>query len=89
MSRPFATDDAFRAVADPARRRILDLLRGGDRTVTELTRLFKMSQPTMSYHLRVLRITGLVSQRRSGRSRVYRLNAAPLTPVCQWAMRYE
>ena len=81
--------DVFRAISDPTRRALLDLLRISDRSVNELTEPFQMTQPAISQHLRVLRHAGLVRPRQVGRQRVYRLNAKPLREVRDWAARYE
>ena len=77
----------FRAVADPTRRRILERLRGGERSVTDLASPFRMSQPAVSQHLRVLRAAGLVRERRQGRRRFYRLYSKPLRDLSRWAAK--
>ena len=89
MSRQQASSDAFRAIADPTRRAVLDLLSLGERPVGDLARSFDMTQPALSQHLRVLREAGLVSQRRMGRERVYRIRAAQLKAVADWIGPYE
>ena len=81
--------DVFRAIADPTRRALLDLLRTSDRSVNELAEPFQMTQPAISQHLRVLRHAGLVRPKQVGRQRVYRLNARPLREVREWAVRYD
>ena len=80
--------DVFRAVSDPTRRKLLELLRTSDRSVAELVRPFRMSQPAISQHLRVLRQAGLVSATRAGPRRLYRISPKPLTKVRQWVERY-
>jgi DNA-binding transcriptional ArsR family regulator len=80
--------EVFRAVADPTRRAILDLLLESDRSVSELAVPFKMSQPAISQHLKVLREAGLVADKRAGRQRIYRLDRHPLADVYSWAARY-
>jgi DNA-binding transcriptional ArsR family regulator len=89
MSRRPASSDPFRAIADPTRRAVLDLLRDGERPVRELAQSFRMTQPSLSQHLRVLRDAGLVRQRPSGRERVYRIQPQTLKPVAQWIAQYE
>lgn len=84
-----STHDVFRAIADPTRRALLDLLRTSDRSVNELAAPFRMTQPAISQHLRVLRHAGLVEPRQVGRRRLYRLNARPLREVGAWASPYE
>jgi len=85
------TVDVFAAIADPTRRRLLDALRGGERSVGSLAAPFgdAMSRPAVSQHLRVLRRAGLVAERRVGRERRYRLQAAPLAEVADWVGHYE
>lgn len=82
-------DAVFRALADPTRRRILGLLRGGRRTVGELAGHFRTSRPAISKHLRVLRSAGLVVARRDGTARICQLNAAPLRTVDTWLQDYQ
>jgi DNA-binding transcriptional ArsR family regulator len=79
----------YRAVADPTRRAILDLLRDDERSVNELKVRFRFSQPAISQHLGVLRRAGLVRSRREGRRRLYRLDANPIASVYQWAATYQ
>jgi DNA-binding transcriptional ArsR family regulator len=74
----------FRALGDPTRRAILDRLRHRERGVSELCEPFAMSQPAISQHLKVLSDAGLVSMRRCGRERRYRLRAAPLRDAHEW-----
>jgi DNA-binding transcriptional ArsR family regulator len=68
------TDDAWTALADRSRRAIVMALAEGERTVGELTDALPISQPAVSQHLKVLREIGLVSDRREGTRRRYRLN---------------
>lgn len=79
----------FKAVSEPTRRRILELLADGEHTVSELHAHFEMSQPAISQHLKVLLDAGLVEPVREGRTRVYRLLAEPLREVHDWAAHYE
>src|SRR5205085_1272447 len=81
--------DAFRAVADPTRRALLDLLAGAERSVSELVAQFDMTQPAISQHLRVLSDAGLAQVRKAGRQRYYSLRAAPLREVHDWAALYD
>jgi DNA-binding transcriptional ArsR family regulator len=89
MSVAPASSDVFRAVADPTRRAMLDLLRERDRSVRELARPFRMSQSAISQHLRVLREAGLVRARQVGRQRLYRIDPKPIEAVYEWAARYK
>ena len=89
MARAATTTDAFNAVAEPQRRRILDLLAQGERSVTELVDALGLSQPQVSKHLRVLREVGAVHVRDDGRRRLYRLNGTALKPIHDWVKAYE
>ncbi len=80
---------AFAALADPSRRRILDLLREGERPVGELVDHLRVSQPAVSKQLRILRDEGLVGVRPMGRRRIYALRAAPLAEVYAWLNPYR
>jgi DNA-binding transcriptional ArsR family regulator len=80
--------DVFRAIADPTRRALLELLHGADCSVVELTKPFRMTRPAVSQHLRVLRQAGLVRAKRVGRERRYRLDPKPLHEVHAWAARF-
>lgn len=89
MAAASQTEAVFRAVSDPTRRAIIDLLAQGERAVRDLCGRFKLTQPAISQHLRVLREAKLVRVRRLGRLRLYRLRAAPLKDVYDWAGHYE
>lgn len=65
---------AFHALSDPTRLRLLDLLRGGERCVCELTEAAGAAQSRLSFHLGVLKHAGLVRDRRDGRWVYYRIN---------------
>lgn len=81
--------DPFRAIADPNRRRMLDAMLAGDCTVGGLTRDLGLSQPTVSQHMQVLRLAGLVSERRAGRQVFYAVRAADLATVGDWLAKYQ
>lgn len=89
MARAPTTSDAFNAVAEPQRRRILVLLKGRERPVNELARALRITQPRTSKHLRVLREVGLVSVREAGKQRLYGLDARGLRPVHEWVGGFE
>jgi ArsR family transcriptional regulator, repressor of sdpIR and other operons len=72
------TNRVFKALADPTRRRVLELLRGGAMTAGELSDRFPVSKPTMSAHFSVLREAGLVEAQKNGRIIVYRLRMSVL-----------
>lgn len=77
-------DETFRALADPTRRRILEILRDGDRPAGELAAEFPMAWASVSHHLQVLRNAGLVRTRRDGQFIVYSLH----TTVFQDALQH-
>ena len=80
----------FRAIADPARRRILDRLStSGESAALDLGHGFKASQPALSKHLKMLRDAGLVRVRRSGRQQIYTLNPRPLREIERWIEPYR
>ena len=79
----------FHAVAEPMRRRILDLLREQPRSVGELVNLLAVSQPGVSKHLRVLRKVGLVRVRQDAQRHWYELRPEPLAEVDAWLEPYR
>lgn len=79
----------YEALADPTRRRILDLLRERPRLVGELVDLMEMSQPGISKHLRILREVGLVNVRQDAQRRWYELRPEPLAEVASWLDSYR
>jgi DNA-binding transcriptional ArsR family regulator len=82
-------DVVFRAIADPTRREILRLLRGGQQTVGQIASNFPTSRPAISKHLRLLRSAGLVVTRENGTARLCGLNAKPLRAVDDWLRDYD
>jgi DNA-binding transcriptional ArsR family regulator len=89
LSKRNPNEAVFRAIADPTRREILGLLRGGRHSVGEIARNFRTSRPAISKHLRLLRSAGLVVTRRQGTARICELNAKPLRTVDDWLRDYE
>jgi DNA-binding transcriptional ArsR family regulator len=90
MARAAVTSDVFNAIAEPRRRRIIELLAGGEeQAVGDLVRTLRLRQPAVSKHLNVLRRVRLVSVSRRGRRRLYRLNPGELKPVHDWVKNYE
>lgn len=85
----YSTDAAFGALADPTRRAVLDLLRGGGLPAGQIARVFPVSRPAISKHLRLLRRARLVRAHRVGRQRIFELNPEPLKPVDLWLSRYR
>lgn len=82
--RPIQENDVFHAIAHPARRAILVRLKEGERSASELAEPFRMTFPAISQHLRVLEEADLVTVRREGRHRLYRLQPRPLQDVVSW-----
>ena len=80
---------AFEVLAEPSRRRILDLLREGEQPVGHVVERLALSQPAVSKHLRVLKEAGLVDVRPEGQRRLYRIRAAPLEEVDAWLAPYR
>lgn len=80
---------AYAALAEPHRRQILDLLRSGERPVTDLVAHLGLTQPGVSKHLKVLRDTGLVAVRTEGKQRIYALRPESLVEVGQWLEPYR
>jgi len=89
MARAATTSDVFNAIAEPQRREILALLRAGERPVTDLAQKLGMTQPGASKHLRVLREVGLVRDRKSGKQRLYCIDARGLRAVHDWTGGFE
>ena len=81
---PAKLDATFAALADPTRRAILARLAAGEATVAELARPFRMSQPAVSKHLKVLEKAGLITQGRDAQRRPRRLVAKPLKAAADW-----
>ena len=87
-----ALDDTLAALADPTRRRVVEMLRKRPRRAGELARAFRMSPPAMSRHLRVLRTRGLVEEERvedDARVRVYRLRPERFRDLQDWLEKLE
>lgn len=80
--------EAAAAIADPIRRRVLELVRDRELPAGRLAREFTVSRPAVSRHLRVLREAGLVRERRQGRLRLYRADPAPLEELRRWLDAY-
>ncbi len=74
----------FEAIAEPNRRRLLELLRSGERPAGDLVELMGLSQPGVSKHLKLLREAGLVSMRPDGQRRLYRLEPDSLADLDDW-----
>lgn len=77
-------ESAFAIIAEPNRRAILSLLASSERSVSEIERRLRMTQPSVSKHLRVLRDAGFVEARVEAQRRVYRIRPEPLKEVDDW-----
>src|SRR5713226_1986073 len=89
QSSPNHLDATFAALADPTRRAILARLTSGEASVTELAEPFRMSQPAISKHLKVLEHAGLISRGRDAQRRPRRLEANRLAEATRWLERYR
>jgi DNA-binding transcriptional ArsR family regulator len=87
--RPLQENDVFHAIAHPARRKILHVLHDGERSAGDLAGPFGVSFSAVSQHLKILKEAQLVSERREGRQRVYRLRSKPLEEVWTWAEAFR
>jgi DNA-binding transcriptional ArsR family regulator len=81
--------DVFHAIAEPNRRRMLDMLAGGELAAQELADRFDISFAAVSQHLKVLHDAGLVERRAEGRRRIYSLTAERLREVDDWTANYR
>lgn len=82
-------DSAFAIIAEPNRRAILSLLVSSERSVGEIERQLRMSQPAVSKHLRVLRDSGFVETTVDAQRRLYRLKPEPFQEVDQWLAQFR
>ncbi len=81
--------NALEALAEPTRRRIVELLAERERSAGEIASQFRTSRPGISRHLRVLREHGLVRAREDGQRRLYSLDPVPLQELDEWLQRYR
>jgi DNA-binding transcriptional ArsR family regulator len=81
----------FRVIGDPVRRRIVEILTDGEKSAGEIARIvgeeFRLSQPGVSQHLKVLRDHGFVAVRADGNRRLYRITPGPLREIADWLER--
>jgi DNA-binding transcriptional ArsR family regulator len=87
MIQPTTIDATFRALGDPTRRRVIELLGAGPASMTELSRPFDITLPSLSKHLDILERSGLVRSRKVGRVRTYRLVPSKLESAEHWLSR--
>ena len=89
MPRRPTTHDPFNAIAEPRRRKLLEVLGEQELSVNEIVEQVGWSQPTVSKHLGVLKQVGLVKERREGRQRLYRVNAEGLKSIYDWVAPFQ
>src|SRR6266487_5005339 len=89
MARTPTTFDPFNAVAEPKRRQVLEALGRQELSVNAIVKKLGWTQLMVSKHLGVLKQVGLVSERRVGRQRLYRVNAQRLKPIFDWVTPFE
>jgi DNA-binding transcriptional ArsR family regulator len=82
-------NDVFQAIAHPARRTILVLLKNGEKPAGELAEPFGVSFSAISQHLKILKEADLVFERRDGRQRIYHLRSKPLKEVWNWVEDFQ
>lgn len=81
--------DAFQVIADPSRRRIVEVLRGGERQVNDVVEELDIHQSGVSRHLRILRDAGFVQVRPDGQRRLYSLRPEPFRELDAWIESYR
>ena len=81
--------DVFRLLAEPSRRRLLEALRSGERSVGDLVGRTRMSQPSVSKQLRILRDSGVVRLRAAGRQHLYSIRGGALREASEWLSYYD
>lgn len=79
-------NDVYKALADPTRRRILDLLRKGDLCAGEISREFTMTDASISHHLSILRSAGLVESQKKGQQVIYSLDTTVFDDLLTWIL---
>ncbi|MCQ6282758.1 autorepressor SdpR family transcription factor [Bacillus sp. EB600] len=79
-------NDVFKALADPTRRKILDLLKEQDLTAGDIAEQFEMTKPSISNHLKILKSAGLVMDEKKGQFIIYSLNSTVLQDVIKWLL---
>lgn len=82
-------NNLFKALNDPTRRQILDLLRGGDLNAGDIAERFDMTKPSISHHLDLLRQAGLVESVKQGQFINYSLNTTVLDELLAWLMSFQ
>lgn len=89
MARAPTTNDTFSAMAEPKRRVLVEALVGKDLSVNQIVEMMGWNQPMVSKHLSVLKQVGLVTERKEGRYRVYKVDALKLKTIQEWVIQFE
>ncbi len=82
-------NDLFKALSDPTRRRILELLRKSDLSAGDIAAAFNISKPSISHHLSILRQADLVSSEKVGQSVIYSLNTSVFDDLVHWIYQFK
>lgn len=82
-------NDAFKALADPTRRKILELLAENDRNAGDIADYFDISKPSISHHLSILKNADLVMDERKGQNIIYSLNTTVFQDVVKWFFDFK
>ena len=83
------SNDVFKALSDPTRREILDRLKEKDLTAGEIADYFSISKPSISHHLTILKIAGLITQEKKGQFIYYSLNTTVLQDIYSWLLKLK
>ena len=81
--------DSFQAIADPVRRRIIELVAVQPRSINQIAQYFSVSRPAISKHVKVLEACGMIEIEKRGRERWCRVNFNAIRDIANWAMKYE
>lgn len=84
----FSLNDAFKALSDPTRRKILDLLKERDMTAGEIADHFNMTKPSISQHLKLLKTAGLIQDEKKGQFIIYSLHTTVFQELISWAFSF-
>jgi ArsR family transcriptional regulator, arsenate/arsenite/antimonite-responsive transcriptional repressor len=79
-------NDTFKALADPTRREILNILKSGEKSAGDLADHFDMTKPTLSHHFSILKEAGLIDSRKEAQTIWYSLNTSVLEDLASWAI---
>ncbi|WP_088011695.1 autorepressor SdpR family transcription factor [Gottfriedia acidiceleris] len=82
-------NELFKALSDPTRRKILDLLKEKDLTAGEISEQFDMSKPSISQHLKILKSAQLIQDEKKGQFIIYSLNMTVFQEIISWAYSFK